>query len=81
MVSSTGGVGKSVQGVRKIGRSETGLTIRDKLGERKPFLLFVFNKKRIKKPRFLGKKKDCTSHDLNLGPQNCNSENHPVGLL
>ena len=73
-----------------MGRSVTGLSKRDKLvgtriemgnlGPWKPYLLFVFNKNELK-PRFFGKKKDCTSQDLNSGPQHCNSENNPVGFL
>ena len=47
------------------------------LGSRKPNLMFVFNKNRLK-PRFLGLKKYCMSQDSNLGPKHSNSKNRPV---
>ena len=90
VVSSTGGVGKSVQrgsedgtfGKRsvKTGFIRETRTEMGNSGPRKPYLLFVFNKNDLK-PRFLGMENDCTSQDSNSGPQHWNSENHPVGFL
>ena len=90
VVSSTDGVGKSVQGGSENGTFGKGFAktgeireTRTEMGNyrsRNPNLMFVFNKNRSK-PRFLGLKKDCTSQDSNPGPQHWNFKNCAVSFL